>query len=295
MTRIFFIVLVTLFFLTEFSESYEIFHTDTRQKVESFEFLKSLSQYDVILLGEYHNQKSHHDFRGFLVEKLEGEKKAVGFEHIQQKDQKILEEFKEKRMKEAYLYVDELAEKLKWEQSWGNWLIFRLLFEKTYKSQAEVFGLNLSSEKMKQIVRKGKEALELDFIKKTGLDKELPKEYGLRLKKDIERGHCHKLTPSQVKSFYFAQRARDAFMTEQTLSYLKEEKLVFVMAGNNHVRKDYGMPWYFHQRGYKKIVSVKLDFLTKEGQPYWDKEEEGGFDYVVFFDFKEQKDPCNSF
>ena len=155
---------------------FEVFSGLTRKKVELFQFLDSLSHYDVLLLGERHDQKIHHDFRAFLIEKINEKrerKKVIGFEHIQKKDQSILNEFKEKRKGEAFRYVDELARKLNWKKTWGDWSLFRFLFEKTYKLEAQVLGLNLSFEKMKQIVRKGKEALEYDFIKKTGLDKEL--------------------------------------------------------------------------------------------------------------------------
>ena len=277
----------------------EIYHSLTRKKVEVSEFLKVLSSYEVVLLGERHDQKNHHDFRAFLIEQIKtknkGQVKSVSFEHIQKKDQPLLDEFEKKRGEKAFHYVDELAQLLDWEKSWGDWPLFRSLFETTYKVSKKVLGLNFSFEKMKQIVKEGREALDGEFIKKTALDQKLPPQGQLRLKEDIIEGHCGKLPPSVVEAFYFAQRARDAFMTDTLLSSLSKKDLAFVMAGNSHVRKDYGMPWYFSKRGYESVVSVKMDFLTKEGLPFWDKRDEGAYDYVVFFPFQELENPCPSF
>ncbi len=294
------ILLSTCLFLLACEKPVEIYHPKSQKTLNFQSFIEALEGSDFIFLGEYHDQKSHHLFRAQVIEALGKKQKGnrvVGFEHIKQKEQEILLNFKLSRPDKTHLYVDELAESLKWQDSgWGDWSLFRSLFQASYKSGFYPQGLNLSFDLIKDVVKRGKEALEEEFYKRSGLSRPLEKASYERLKQAVIEGHCHKLPVDYVDSFVFAQRVRDAFMSDQALktqAVLAEKGKVsqgVFLIGNAHARKDYGMPWYFSQRGFTKHVTVGL-FSYEEK----DTEQIHSYDYVVFLPFQDRADPCKNF
>ena len=69
------------------------------------------------------------------------------------------------------------------------------------------------------------------------------------------------------------------------------------MVGNEHARRDYGMPWYFELKGVHDVISVKLENLTSPGTPQWNPADYKAYDYVVFITPSKTStaDPCDGF
>ena len=200
-----------------------IFKVSEKDPIGFENFVSTLSQHQVVILGEYHDQRSHHDFRARVVQAISHftiKKKVIGFEHIQNDKQDILNNFRKR--KNAYKHIDDLALELHWESHWGGWELFRTLFQEVYTTDFLVQALNLTRKKMTDVVRNGKKALDPEFIKSMGLDQNFPLQTQKRLEESIQRGHCYRAPPSLVKAMYFAQRTRDAFMTKRVLRRMKE-------------------------------------------------------------------------
>ena len=275
-----------------------IFKVSEEDPVEFENFVSTLNQHQVVILGEYHDQRSHHDFRAHVVQAISlytRKQKVVGFEHVQNDKQDILNNFRKR--KNAYTHIDDLAHELRWKSQWGGWELFRTLFQEVYATDFLVQALNLTREKMTDVVRNGKKALDPEFIKSMGLEKKFSPQIQKRLEESIQKGHCYKAPPSLVKAMYFAQRTRDAFMTKRVLMRMKEAQGALVMVGNEHARRDYGMPWYFRFKGFHDVISVKLENLTSPGTPQWNPADYKAYDYVVFITPSKTSttDPCDGF
>ena len=72
------------------------------------------------------------------------------------------------------------------------------------------------------------------------LDQPLPDAARLKLDQVIEDGHCGKPPPNILPGIVAAQRARDAIMAKT----LQADASAVLIAGNGHVRRDFGVPHY---------------------------------------------------
>ena len=130
-------------------------------------------------------------------------------------------------------------------------------------------------------------------MRELGLDQ--PFEGGRRehLERVIDESHCGKLPPRSLAGMVDAQRARDAVMAH-ALAVQREHGAVLI-AGNGHVRRDFGVPYHLERLAPgASVASVAL----MEAQP--DRLHPGDyagranprFDYLWFTSAAARDDPC---
>ena len=252
------------------------------QSSQADDLVKELKAYDYVLLGEYHNNPRHHLFRAKIL-KLLGKNISVGFEQLHREQQPIVDEFFNKENQD----IDELEKKLQW--NWFSWDIYRPLFQATYERKLQPIALNFHRSKAKEIIKKQRTYFHFNFLKETGLEKDFSKELEAKLYKAIDEGHCGQLPKEMIPLMAFAQRANDATMAWHLI---RNTRKGVVIAGNGHVRKDYGMAWYLkHLEPKAKVATVGL-FSPKEVQE--NSELFKLYDYIVVLEHEKDKtDPCD--
>lgn len=189
---------------------------------------------DYVLLGEEHDQPTIHLFRARLLKELSKHRSLlVSMEHITREKQRILD---------AHLaHPEELQKALDWDRSgWPSWQMFEPLFKALHDTNAIVRCANRMTNDS------------FDDLRSYGLNAPLPHEN--RLRAELERMH----PPSMkipLERMVLAQRRRDASFAAS----LDDGKATMriLLAGNGHVREDYGVPWYIrYHNPDAKVLSI---------------------------------------
>ena len=159
-----------------------------------------------------------------------------------------------------------------------------------YDTIQALFGGNLPKGFSKQLMTKGETALPpvlADAYRKSPLSSAAQG----RLDSDLVDGHCGKLPEKYVPPMRLVQRATDLSMAEALLGHRPS----VLVAGNGHVRKDYGVP---------QVISALAPSLKISAVGFYEKDTDrqaliqslaGRYDYVWLTDRTERADPCEGF
>lgn len=199
---------------------------------------------DYALLGERHDNAEHHARRGELIRALGGRGSVVA-EHLERgrhfapaevgKGGKGHEgaEGGERDALEAALVAAGFDPK-----GW-RWPLHRPLFAAVAENGLPLAGGNVPRELARRIAQEGAGAVPPDLA---ALLARAPLGAEAQARQDADQiaGHCGMLTPERLPGHRLAQRTRDAAMAEALLA--QPRKPVLLLAGNGHVRLDYGVP-----------------------------------------------------
>ncbi|MFV0371524.1 MAG: ChaN family lipoprotein [Azonexus sp.] len=196
------------------------------QEISREALLASLKKADFILLGELHDNPRHHAGRGALIADLRPA--AVVAEHL---------------MRGQSAAADgELLPRLEaggFEAKGWRWPMHEALFSPVVSAQIPLLGGNLPKPLVRQIAREGEAAIPQELAG-TLTRFPLPAAAVEQVDRDLITGHCGQLAPAMLPGLRLAQRVRDGAMAA-TLAERTEFPAVLV-AGNGHVRRDYGVP-----------------------------------------------------
>ncbi len=101
------------------------------------------------------------------------------------------------------------------------------------------------------------------------LDSTLPPKALAAQQDQIREGHCGLLPESQIAPMTRIQVARDQSLARTAVSVLQPGKTVLLVAGNQHVRRDLGVPAHLPADQVHRIamaVPENLDFAESAGQ-----------------------------
>lgn len=250
------------------------------------ELLARAARAEAVLLGETHDNPTHHALQAWVVENLAagGSKPTVVFEMIGADQAEALARHLDTGG------ADGIGPALGWENSgWPDWAFYRPIAQ---AAGTRVKAGNLSKEETRAISR-GTPAPEL--VARLGLAQPLPDETDTAMSAEIRESHCNMLPNGAVPAMVAVQRARDATMA---LALAEVEGVAVLIAGSGHVRTDFAVPW--HLAG--KKPSVAIAFLEVEDgadAPEEYRRHYGGhplpFDAVWFTPRAPREDPCQAF
>lgn len=252
-----------------------------------------------VLFGEVHDNPLHHELRSRLglsayassvLEQVSADK-AAGLDAFQAETQ--------------LNYKNGALEKFKTAVDWQNsgWQTFNYdpLLTAALKAQKPIFAGDAARDTIKKIAKEGDSALGPDERARLKLDVPLGDKTDAAMLDELFEGHCSAMPRETLKSMALAQRYRDAVLADATLTAINKHGSTIVLAGNGHVRKDRGIPWYVKQRdAAKKTLSVLLveveDGKTDAGA-YVPKDPEGkpAADYIIFTPRAPHEDHCAAF
>ncbi len=136
-----------------------------------------------------------------------------------------------------------------------DWPLYHPLLELALKYRLSVIAANLSRADTARVVREGIVAVigaadARDF----GLPDTISAALREAQRQRIEDGHCGKVPPALARGMTDAQIARDLWMTRVMLEHAGRG--VVLIAGNGHVQRDWGVPYWLRVRGQTDIRSV---------------------------------------
>lgn len=223
----------------------------TGEPMDEARLLQRLSAADVVLLGEYHDNPRHHAWRARVITALSGGPTSTSTtrpaplivaEHL---EGPLLEpptvRWSTDPMSAPALLKDLEAAGFN-ARAW-QWPLHQPLFEALARQGLTLEAGNLPRDEVRSVAREGLRAAP-DTLQALLSAAPLTLEAQTRLDEDLVDGHCGQLKGERLTRMRDAQRARDASMALHILNRRAEQpgRPVVLLAGNGHVRHDYGVP-----------------------------------------------------
>jgi uncharacterized iron-regulated protein len=230
---------------------------------------------DVIILGEIHDNPTHHLNQAQLIEQLTPS--AVVFEMLSpaQADMANGMTGREAGLRDA----------IDWPNSgWPDWSLYEPVFVAT--GSRPMYGAALSRESVRRAVGEGAAAVFGDHAEQYGLADALPS--GQQTDREAEQmaAHCDMLPPPMLPGMVEAQRLRDAAFARTVIKALAEQgPPVVLIAGAGHARTDWGVPAALARAapGVSVASLGQVEDLSEPVAPY---------DVILRADSPEREDPC---
>jgi uncharacterized iron-regulated protein len=221
-------VLILCFALTAHAKEV-ILDLKSGQTLTREQLIEQIQARDMLLLGEIHDNHRHHAIHGELLRDISTKQPFVVAEHLTYG----------KTYKKWGDLLDDLTAAGFDAQGW-DWPTHLQLFAPLAKHDIPLMGGNLPLEAARKIAREGEVALPDEFVQILRAAP-LPASAAKTLDQDLLDGHCGHLKASMLPNMRLTQRARDAAMFA-SLRMAPADTLKVLVAGNGHIRMDYGVP-----------------------------------------------------
>ncbi len=256
-----------------------IVDTRTGQSLSQPELLNRLRQADFLLLGEIHDSPHHHRLRAELITAL-GVRSVVA-EHLD----------RGRRLDAGPVeHIQTALEAAGFDATAWQWPTHKPLFGGLAQAGIGVIGANLSREHTRNAVRSGIDALPPDLAA-TLAASPLSEAAMQALDADLVDSHCGQLPSNRVPAMRLAQRARDSAMATE-LTRVAEHPAILV-AGNGHVRSDYGVPQLLARlKPDARIVSIAFEETGDEPDA---NRSTRPYSYIWYTAPTPRTDPCTNF
>jgi uncharacterized iron-regulated protein len=209
------------------AETERIVEVGSSRAITRAQLIAAIRASDYTLLGELHDNRWHHRRRGELLAEL-GPGVDIVAEHLSRGQQVQPGPDVHARLVAAGFDAN----------AW-RWPLHEPLFEGALASGATLAGGNATRDEARQVVREGAQALPAD-LRPIVTAAPLAPAAQAALDADLVRGHCGQLGGPRLEGMRSAQRLRDASMWAALRD--AEKRPAILLAGNGHVRLDYGVP-----------------------------------------------------
>lgn len=207
--------------------------------------LQTLTQADVVYLGETHDSDADHRAQLEIIQQLyrRNPKLAIGLEMFQRPYQSSLDQYLAGTITSA-----QLREQSQYDARWGYpWEYYEPILEFARAHRLPLFALNVPTEVTRKVAREGLEALSPDDRRWIPPQSEIRTDntdYRQWLQQIFEEAHGGKGNSRSLDRFFLAQVLWDETMAEGISQFLKTRSgtQVVVLAGQGHVVYGYGIP-----------------------------------------------------
>ncbi|MGH6913034.1 MAG: ChaN family lipoprotein [Geminicoccales bacterium] len=268
----------------------QIFRVADGVPVSRAALVQDAAEADFVLIGERHDNPLHHRVQAELVEALQARSdrpRPVAFEMIPAARQLAIVEYLD-----ADGDVAGLGAAVDWDSTgWPDWAWYRPIAEAALANDAQIVGADLDKAKKRAAFVQGAEAFRLPFVQRTGLAEAWPPPMMVSLQNELRAAHCDQAQGNVVIGMMRVQRARDAMMADRLAATSGKAGGVLI-AGNGHVRKDRGVPWYLARLrpGARSVSIGLLEVRDDVLEPPF----ELPYDYVWFTPRIDDGDPCET-
>lgn len=256
------------------------------QRLSNEELLGRIAASDFVLLGELHDNPTHHAVRGRLVAAFEANRPAIVFEQFTETSTPIaLPAAGEAR--EAWLDRNGFD-----REAW-SWPLHRPVVDAAIAIDARIWGSGVTRERLRSVVREGESAAPA-HLQSIMANNPLDGSGQAILDRELVESHCGQLPESMVTGMRAAQVVRDAAMAN-TLRNARANETAWLIAGNGHVRRDIAVPRLLRALEPERSVLV-IGFLERSqdgAEP--DPEARALYDVVIVTPRIERPDPCSAF
>ncbi len=228
---------------------------------------------DVVVLGELHDNPSHHDHQARAVATLGP--KAMVFEMLPPGV----------KMPDAYAGSQDLAQALEWEaRGWPDFAMYYPIFSAA--PTARIYGAEVSREVARRAFDTGLPAAFGADAAAYGLTTALTAAAQSAREAEQAEAHCNALPADLLPAMVDVQRLRDATLAKAVVKALADTGgPVAVITGSGHARKDAGVPSILAQ------VAPALRVLSV-GQFEADPGPDAPYDLWLVSDPPLREDPC---
>ena len=246
--------------------------------------LQRLQGADFALLGEVHDNAMQHRLRADLIGASASRKPAIVFEQFPWGADSVLRT-------QPTGSIEDWLDRAGFDQKNWRWPLHQPIVDVTLQYDLPRYGSQLNRERLRPVMQGGPTAAPAplgDMMIQVPLS-----EAGAQaLLQTLAEGHCGELPPEMVPMMRTAQEARDAAMTEALLRAAQGGGPAWLIAGNGHVGRDYGVPRFLAQLAPAKQVVV-VGFLELEPDGALPSEAERKvYDVVWVTERAEREDPC---
>lgn len=221
------------------------------------ELESAIQDADIVLLGEIHDRASHHVRQARMIRWAAAHHQpGIVLEMIGPEEADALAGWQAGDTPDP----DALGPAVAWEErGWPDWSIYQPIAEAALDHDLRLHAGAPDPSLFRQVIHEGLGVLDEDVREYLGLKGDLPEPARTRLLERLERVHCgldHHLPAERMLA---AQRFRDAAMSRKLIEVQARTGKALLIAGNGHVRRDYGVPQYLQLLAHDlKVVSIGL-------------------------------------
>jgi uncharacterized iron-regulated protein len=234
---------------------------------------------DIVLLGELHDNPHHHQARASLIPQFATNKTTIVAEHLPTG----------RRVTSTGASLSDLEAAGFNRNGWG-WPLHQPLFESVLGRGYALIGGNLPAGFSKELMSQGQAAMPLPMARAYE-QAVLPAPARSRLEQDLIDGHCGKLPDKYLAPMKLVQRATDISMATALITHRPS----VLVAGNGHVRWDYGVPQVLSVLEPSLKISSVGFYESGTGRAELIKSLAGRYDFVWLTDDTQRTDPCADF
>jgi uncharacterized iron-regulated protein len=257
------ILLFSVSSVSAFSSDDDVFRVRDRKMVPFDKMLEELEEADIILIGETHHKKEHHDLQLRIIRALYDKKVdlSIGLEMFLSSDQDQLD-----RWVRGYADREEFIRV--YYRNWDiPWINYRDIFLFSRKERIPMVGLNVPRKITSKISREGCGSLTDDDLYQLpkGISCDIDKRYKEHIRRVYE---THDKGEKEFDFFCEAQVVWDKAMALNLLQYLREERSrkVVVLSGTGHSWKR-GIPSHIKKgsdHSYKVVLPETPEGINRE-------------------------------
>jgi uncharacterized iron-regulated protein len=264
----------------------------------------------LVLLGEVHDNGAQHALRGHLLDAIAAAlarqghpAPAVVFEHIRTDQAAALAPTSPTAptSADARERARDLLARLDWGKSgWPAADLFLPIFETAMAHALPILSGHPSRAEVRDVARRGLQALPADTTARLGLDVPLPAPLASALLDELEASHCGLMPRSAFANMALAQRYRDAHLAASLAAAASGSGSAILFAGNGHVRRDRGAPWDLArvapERRTLAVAFIEVEDGKVDPSGYVPRDPSGApaADYVVLTPRTDRPDPCDA-
>lgn len=226
----------------------------TGVQITMTEVVRRLRLHKVIVVGEQHDQASHHELQRRVVEVLvaDGPGLVVGLEMLTWDKQSQLDRFNV-----GEVDANGLRDAVDWKKAWGfDFNFYAPIFQIGHQGGARFIALNAPRTLVRNIRRVGLDGLspgDRASLPELDLGDQQHRVWFER----IFSGAGHALKPTEVDAFYRAQVLWDESMAERAAAAINDgARQVVVLAGAGHVANGRGIPQRVERRLGLAVLAV---------------------------------------
>ncbi len=218
------------------------------KEIQQQTFYRRLAQYDVLYLGESHDNATHHQLQLEVIQQLlqQGRKPDIAMEFFAQWQTPVLMAFvqapKAKKPSDETARLQRLRGQLNWKQVsdklWKQYSAFIVLAR---QQGLRVYGADISRALAYRLTQQGYASLTPLEQQQSPQGDFVDPAYEALMRQRFIDGHCGWSEPTVLKGLYEAWLARNQAMAEAIVRMQRKNEPTVVILGNGHVENNYAV------------------------------------------------------
>jgi uncharacterized iron-regulated protein len=224
------IVIIAFFVQSHTREKEGILKVSGGELITLDEMMHDLRNVSLVFVGEFHDNKNHHDAQLRIIRELNERDVpvSVGLEMFRANSQEKLD-----RWVEGEMSVDEFREVF--QNNWGSyWNLYRDIFYYARDERIPLVGINVPREIPQRVARSGFASLSKEQVAQLpGVSCDVDEKYEKFIRRALGAHGSH---AGSFTHFCEAQMVWDTTMAWRLLNYLEEnpDRTIVVLAGSGH-------------------------------------------------------------